>query len=178
MRAPALAVLTALLTTVLLGHAADAPAAITLGDGSVIANTDWSTPTAQVASGPACRVAPATAGCLPLADPAGTPAGAPVELRAAGAPEDDLEAALARLAAAGTGSEADAARSAALAILEGDARPGRPTAYAGLPLLNWDAPAKVKVVPAGGVVDVREVRFPDHVLGDTWLLDFEDPSRP
>src|SRR3954471_19950958 len=104
MRAPALAVLTALLTTVLLGHAADAPAAITLGDGSVVANTDWSIPTAQVASAPARRVAAATAGCLPLAGPAGTPAGAPVELRAAGAPEDDLEAGLARLAAAGTRS--------------------------------------------------------------------------
>ena len=34
--------------------------------------------------------------------------------------------------------------------------------YSGIPLLNWNAPAKVKTVPAGGTVDVREVRFPGH----------------
>ena len=33
-------------------------------------------------------------------------------------------------------------------------------------------------MPAGGTVEIREVRFPDHALSDAWLLDFEDPSQP
>src|SRR4051812_5929319 len=136
MRAPALAVLTALLAILLLGSAADAPAAITLGDGSVVAGTDWSSTTAQVAGAPGCRGTSGPA-CLPLADAAGT----------SGAPEDDLAAALANLARATTDGEAGGARATALAILEGDPQPGRATAYAGIPLLNWNAPAKVRTVP-------------------------------
>ena len=33
-------------------------------------------------------------------------------------------------------------------------------------------------MPAGGTVEVREVRFPGHALSDAWLLDFEDPAQP
>ena len=126
--------------------------------------------TGLAASGPLCRV---------LAAP-GTPANDdPVALAALGSPgspEDDLAAALARLAAAADADAAEAARREALAILEGRPLPGRP--YDGIPLLNWNAPAKVKTVPAGGTVEIREVRFPDHSLSDAWLLDFEDPSQP
>src|ERR671917_180231 len=71
---------------------------------------------------------------------------------------------------------ASAARAEALAILEGTPLPGR--VYSGIPLLNWNAPAKVRTVPAGGTVEVREVRFPGHALSDSWLLEFADPSQP
>ncbi|HWT24353.1 MAG TPA: hypothetical protein VN213_12685, partial [Solirubrobacteraceae bacterium] len=88
----------------------------------------------------------------------------------------DLAAALRRLAAAPDAGAATAARDEALAILEGTPLPGRP--YSGIPLLNWNAPAKVKTVRAGDTVEVREVRFPGHAISDTWLLEFEDPSQP
>ena len=111
-----------------------------------------------------------------LADP-GTPgdddAAALAALGATDSPEDDLDDALRALAAATDADAAAAARAEALAILEGTPLPGRP--YSGIPLLNWNAPAKVKTVPAGGTVDVREVRFPGHSMSDAWLLRFEDP---
>src|SRR3954451_7848574 len=94
----------------------------------------------------------------------------------AGSPEDDLAGALDALATAPDVLAASAARTLALAILDGDPLPSKP--YSGLPLLNWNAPAKVKTVPAGGNVTVTEVRFGDHVLSDTWLLDFDDPNAP
>src|SRR5918997_360259 len=89
-------------------------------------------------------------------------------------PEEDLAAALGRMAAAPDADAADDARREALAILAGEPLPGR--VYDGIPLLNWNAPAKVKTVPAGGTVEVREVRFPDHAVSDAWLLFFEDPA--
>jgi virginiamycin B lyase len=93
-----------------------------------------------------------------------------------GSPEDDLAEALDLLGSAPDAAAAAAARTRALAILEGDPIPRK--AYSGLPLLNWNAPAKVKTVPPGGGVTVNEVRFGDHVLSDTWLLDFADPDEP
>jgi streptogramin lyase len=94
----------------------------------------------------------------------------------AGAPVDDLAAALARLAGAPDATVAADARAEALAILEGTPIAGR--AYSGIPLLNWNAPAKVLTVPAGEPVEIREVRFPGHALTDAWLLEFDDPSQP
>ena len=93
-----------------------------------------------------------------------------------GSPEDDLAQALDDLSSAPDVASATSARTLALSILEGDPIPRK--AYSGIPLLNWNAPAKVKTVPAGGNVTVSEVRFGDHVLSDTWLLDFADPSAP
>src|SRR5215211_2541822 len=81
-----------------------------------------------------------------------------------GTPVDDLAAALGRLAEARNATDAADARSEALAILEGTPLPGR--AYSGIPLLNWNAPAKILAVPAATaegdkpVVEIREVRFP------------------
>src|SRR4030081_2347297 len=62
------------------------------------------------------------------------------------------------------------ARSVGLDILEGNPIAGK--AYTGIALLNWNAPAKVKHVPPGGNVVVTMVRYGDHTLSDTWLLDF------
>ena len=102
--------------------------------------------------------------------------GRPRRARPTDSPEDDLDDALRALAGATDADAAAAARAEALAILEGTPLPGRP--YSGIPLLNWNAPAKVKTVPAGGTVDVREVRFPRPSLSDAWLLRFEDPRSP
>ena len=128
---------------------------------------------------PGCAAGVAGPGCLVLADPQ-TPgdddAAALAALAPTDSPEDDLDDALRRLAAAADADAAAADRAEALAILEGTPLPGRP--YSGIPLLNWNAPAKVKTVPAGGTVDVREVRFPGHSMSDAWLLRFEDPSQP
>src|SRR5919202_2656505 len=93
-----------------------------------------------------------------------------------GSPEDDLAAALDDLSTADTATQAQDDIDRALAILQGDPVDRAP--YSGIPLLNWNLPAKVKTVPAGGTVDVREVRFGDHALLDTWMLDFEDTARP
>src|SRR6478736_6451660 len=103
----------------------------------------------------------------------GTPA---PNTRDTGSPEDDLAQALDTLADAPDAATAADARTLAISILEGDPLPRK--IYSGLPLLNWNAPAKVKTVPAGGNVTVDEVRFGDHILTDTWLLDFADPNAP
>ena len=120
-------------------------------------------------------------GCRPLAEPVSPeddPADVLTELGSSASPVDDLEAAIRRLGAAdaSTRERAAAARAEALAILEGTPLDGR--VYSGIPLLNWNAPAKVKTVPAGGTVEVREVRYPDHAVSDTWLLEFDDPTKP
>jgi streptogramin lyase len=112
-------------------------------------------------------------GCRPLANTiplAGTEAASPAQ------PEDDLADALDAMAAATTATAAADARTRALAILEGTPVAGR--AYSGIPLLNWNAPAKVKTVPAGGAVEVRQIRYAGQTISDTWLLDFEAPSQP
>ncbi len=133
---------------------------------------------AQLTSAPSCAGA-ATGACRRLAlaaTPGDDPAAALARLWSPRGPQEDLASALDALGTAGTASAAAAARDEAIAILEGRALPGR--AYDGIPLLNWDAPRRVRTVPAGGTVDVTEVRFGDHVATDTWLLRFEDPSRP
>jgi streptogramin lyase len=104
-------------------------------------------------------------------------------LGSTGSPEDDLGDALDRLAAAPDDAAATSAITDALTILEGTGSctagsPDEKKAYCGIPLLNYNAPAKVKTVPANGTVDVTEVRFGDHAITDTWLLDFADPSQP
>src|SRR3954452_11601067 len=91
-------------------------------------------------------------------------------------PEDDLGAALDALRDASSAVEAQDARRRALDILLGNPISGK--AYSGMPLLNWDVPRKVKDVPPGGDVRVRQVRFGDTVLSDTSMLRFEDPDQP
>src|SRR3954454_20922415 len=91
-------------------------------------------------------------------------------------PGDDPGAALRALRDASSVSDAQAARRRALDILLGN--PISRKAYSGMPLLNWDVPRKVKDVPPGGDVRVKEVRFGDTVLTDTALLRFQDPNQP
>jgi hypothetical protein len=96
-----------------------------------------------------------------------------------GDPETDLVGALDSMGAAAAVNDrgkAASARQLALDILEGNAIGGK--AYSGMPLLNWNSPAKIKSVPAGGNVVVREVRWDEHALSDTWLLSFDDPNQP
>jgi len=92
-------------------------------------------------------------------------------------PHDALMGALRDLAAAPDAGVAAAEREKALAILEGRPVEGA-YAFEGLPLLNWNAPTKVKTVPAGGSVTIRQVRFDGHVLTDTARLAFDDPALP
>src|SRR6185312_3444876 len=107
----------------------------------------------------------------------------PGKLGSPESPEDDLEAVLTDLGKAPNATAATMARGRALAIIEGDADklvPGDTylarKAYAGIPLLNSDetaaAAGKVKVVPGTHEVDVREVRFGDHAILDTSMLQF------
>jgi len=148
-------------------------------DGAGIPGTDWSTPSAQLVEAPSCADPGTAARCRRLADPGSPdddPADAVAALGSPSAPEDDLLAALDALAAAADTTAAAQARGEALAILQGDPLPGR--AYSGIPLLNWNAPAKVRTVPAGGEVVVNQVRTPGHTLSDAWLLRFEDPDAP
>src|SRR3954452_22961941 len=96
-----------------------------------------------------------------------------------GDPETDLASALDAMGAAAAANDrakATSARNLAIDILEGNPIGGK--AYSGMPLLNWNSPAKVKSVPAGGNVVVREVRFGETALSDTWLLSFDDPNQP
>src|SRR2546426_1073665 len=86
------------------------------------------------------------------------PVGAP---GSPGSPEDGLGDALARLAVAPDAATATPASPAALTIPEGTGScsagsPDEKKAYCGIALLNYDAPAKVKTVPANGTVDVTE----------------------
>src|SRR3954447_22708115 len=95
-----------------------------------------------------------------------------------GDPEADLVAALDSMgaaAAANNRSAAASARTLAINILEGNPIGGK--AYSGMPLLNWNSPAKIKNVPAGGNVVVREGRWGEHALSDTWLLSFDNPNQ-
>jgi streptogramin lyase len=122
-----------------------------------------------------CRAEPFFPDSNPLAS---------AHLGSTGSPEDDLAQALDDLGAAPDTAAAAKARGRALAILEGDAsalvagdeRYLENKAYEGIPLLNWNMPAKVATVPAGGTIDVHEVRFGDHALLDTWMLKFADPN--
>src|SRR5947208_510611 len=165
----------AALATSLFAIGALAPAAnAALNDlgGQAIPNTG--NPQAQLVGGPSVIQklgTPAT----PNDDNPNTLA----SLGSPGDPETDLGAALDSMgaaAAANNRSAAASARQLAINILEGNPIGGK--AYSGMPLLNWNSPAKVKNVPAGGNVVVREVRWDEHALSDTWLLSFDDPSRP
>src|SRR3954471_8447114 len=159
-------------TMLAIGTGASAASAMTDLNGQPIANT--SNPQGQVVGGPA--VVPK------LADPAPPNDDSPSALAALGSPgdpEDDLADALDAMGAAassGNRSAAASARSLAINILEGN--PIANKAYSGMPLLNWNSPAKVKNVPAGGNVVVREVRFGEHALSDAWLLSCDDPNQP
>src|SRR5688572_14505916 len=142
-----------------------ASAWLTDAGGAQVPNTDSSSPSAQLAGLPTVRRL--------LAEPFSPQDDDPEALAAlgpTGAPDDDLGAALDRMAGTDDAAVAAAARAEALAILTGSPLPGRP--YDGIALLNWDGPRKVKRVPADGDVVVRQVRFPGHVLTDTALLDF------
>ncbi len=134
--------------------------------GAPIPNTSDAGPQAQLASGPTM--------VQMLAEPFA--AARPADVGPTGAPDDDLAAALARMADAADATTAADARQEALDILEGNPLPGR--VYSGLPLLNWDLPGRVRDVPAGGEVTIREVRFGEHALTDTAMLRFADPSLP
>ena len=169
LRASSLAVAGALIAC--LSGPAAASAWLVDGQGAQVPNTDSSSTTAQLAAPPSVEQKLAEPGSPQDDDP-----DALAQLGPTGAPDDDLGAALDRLAGASDGAAAAAARDEALAILTGDPLPGRP--YSGIPLLNWNAPAKVRRVPAGGEVTVTQVRFGNHVLSDTALLSFEDPARP
>ena len=153
--------------------AGPAPAADALVDasGAAVPNTDIGAPTAQL-QGPVEIF-------QRLATPASPGDDDPQALAALGSPstpEDDLAAALDDLADAADVEAAEAARRRALDILEGNPVPN--AAYSGIPLLNWNAPAKVKAVPPGGTVTVKVVRYGEHVLTDTSLLRFDDPAQP
>src|SRR5947209_4602618 len=155
-----------------LGATASAASAMTDLNDNAIPNT--SNPQAQVVGGPTIVQKLATP-TTPNDDDPNTLA----QLGSQGNPEDDLGNALDTMgaaAAAGNTSAAANARQLAIDILEGN--PIANKAYSGLPLLNWNSPAKVKSVPAGGNVVVREVRFGEKALSDTWLLSFDDPSQP
>ena len=106
-----------------------------------------------------------------LADPAVL-----AKLGSPASPEEDLTDAIDALATAPDAASATAARQRALDILEGNPIAGK--SYSGIPLLNWNLPEKVKTVPAGGTVSITEVRAGDAVLSDTWLLKFQDPTKP
>ncbi|HEY3190301.1 MAG TPA: hypothetical protein VGJ70_22615 [Solirubrobacteraceae bacterium] len=155
------------------------PAAADLADarGATVPNTSSSSTDAQLSassgsgSGTVRRLEPFFPGSNNPGDVAA--------LGSTGSPEDDLAAALDALAGAPDTSTASAAIDDALAILEGDASgTDAHKAYRGIPLLNWNLPAKVKDVPPGGDVDVTEVRFGDHAITDTWLLRFAAPEQP
>jgi streptogramin lyase len=145
--------------------------ALTDTAGVTIPNTGTATLTSQLLSGPSLAQM--------LLDPSSPADDSPASLAALqsiGDPETDLAAAIDAMAAATNTGDADAARQRALAILDGSPVAGK--VYSGMPLLNWNGPAKVKTVPAGGNVVVNEVRFGEHSLSDTSLLEFADPAQP
>src|SRR3954471_6029863 len=159
-------------TLLALGPSASAASALTDPNGQHITNTG--NPQAQLVGGPSV--------VQKLFEPASPGDDNPAALNALGNlgdPESDLGDALDAMAAAAASGDRTAAanaRTLAINILEGN--PIARKAYSGMPLLNWNSPAKIKNVPAGGNVVVREVRFGETALSDTWLLSFDDPSQP
>jgi virginiamycin B lyase len=158
-------------TAVAVTSTPSALGALTDASGATIANTATSSATAQLAGGPTI-VRP----LLDPSSPADDNAAALAALGSIGDPESDLAAALDTMANAADTTAANDARLRALAILDGTPIAGK--AYSGIPLLNWNVPTKVKTVPAGGNVTVTEVRFGEHSLSDTALLQFDDPNLP
>jgi hypothetical protein len=162
----------AAVATSLFALGALAPAANAAIGGQNIPNTG--NPQAQLVGGPTVVQKLGT----PVTPGDDNPA-ALAALGSPGDPETDLGNALdsmAAAAAANNRNNAAAARQLAINILEGNPIAGK--AYSGMPLLNWNSPAKVKNVPANGNVVVREVRWNEHALSDTWLLSFDDPNQP
>jgi hypothetical protein len=159
-------------TLLAFGTSVSAASALNDTNGQHITNTG--NPQAQLVGGPSV--------VQKLFNPASPGDDDPSALNALGDlgdPESDLGDALDSMgaaAAAGDRTGAANARQLAINILEGN--PIARKAYSGMPLLNWNAPAKIKNVPAGGNVVVREVRFGETALSDTWLLSFDDPSQP
>jgi hypothetical protein len=165
------AVATSLLALGALAPAADAANILDIG-GQAIPNTG--NPQAQLVGGPTVVTKLGTPATPSDDNPAALAA-----LGSPGDPESDLAAALDSMGAAAAANDrakAASARNLAVDILEGNPIGGK--AYSGMPLLNWNSPAKVKNVPAGGNVVVREVRWDEHALSDTWLLSFDDPNQP
>ena len=115
----------------------------------------------NLAGAPGCRSGTPGPACRPLLDP-GSPGDDPADALAAlgrpGSPEDDLAAALRAMRSAPDAAAAGKAADEARAILAGEPLEGR--AYSGIPLLNWNVPARVRRVPAGGAVTVTVVRHP------------------
>ena len=85
-------------------------------------------------------------------------------------PEDDLQRALDDIVATGSATTAENARVRAIAILEGTALGDRGGTYGGIGLLNHGL-AKTKTLGVGDTVDVKVVRFGQHVVSDTWLIE-------
>ena len=143
--------------------------------GAPLANTE----TAACPEGTGfCPQANISGGLGHVMTPLGEPfsAARPEGVGPSGAPDDDLEAALARMGDAPDADAFEDARREALAILEGTTSDGRP--YDGMGLLNWRAGTKVQEVGADDTVTVREVRFGEHALTDTDGLRFKDPAKP
>src|SRR3954454_14476033 len=153
-----------------LAAAAQPASALVDRGGTTVPNTATDGTAAQLAGGPTLTKELFTPESPGDDDPAVL-----ATLGSSATPEDDLGAALDALRDAASASDAQGARRRALDILEGNPVPDR--TYSGMPLLNWDAPRKVKDVPPGGEVRVREVRYGDTVLSDTWLLRFVDPDQ-
>jgi hypothetical protein len=140
--------------------------------GQPIPNTG--NPQAQQVSGPSVLTKLGTPATPNDDDP-----NALAALGSPGDPETDLGLALDTMGVAAANNDrakATSARQLALDILEGN--PIAKKAYSGMPLLNWNSPAKIKSVPAGGNVVIREVRWDEHALSDTWMLSFDDPNQP
>src|SRR3954462_13563577 len=123
-----------------LAAAAQPASAMVDRGGTTIPNTGTTGTAAQLADGPTVTKKLFTPESQGDDDPAmlNTLGSSPT-------PEDDLGAALDALRDASSASDAQDARRRALDILEGNSIPDR--TYSGMPLLNWDAPRKVKDVP-------------------------------
>src|SRR3954470_19694887 len=160
----------ALATAAALAAAAQPASAMVDRGGTTIPNTGTTGTAAQLAGGPTVTKKLFTPESPGDDDPAVLST-----LGSSATPQDDLGGGLDALRDASSASDAQDARRRALDILEGN--PISDRSYSGMPLLNWDAPRKIKDVSPGGEVRVREVRYGDTVLSDTWLLRFADPNQ-
>jgi streptogramin lyase len=164
--------------------AAAPAAALVDSTGASIPNTSPSSISSLISTGPTTQTLladPASPGDDGTCGGPGSPPGG--ALQSPLGPEEDLAATLDALAVAGS-TEVGPLRSRALALLDGqntvsDAlTPTSNALYSGIPLLNVNPASSIKTVSAGGTVTVRIVRFGEHVLTDTALLNFADPDLP
>ena len=173
-RARAASTIAALAALAIAATGGSARAALTDAAGVPVPNTAAG---AQLTSAPSC---------------AGAATGACRRLALAATPGDDPATALARLWSPrgprriwrrrSTGwrerpprRRRRSAQQEALAILEGRPLRSRVQRH---PAAQLERPAKVRTVPAGGTVDVTQIRTPGHSATDTWMLAFEDPAQP